>query len=261
MAPPRDNVVHDTLPRPPAAGQYLTRCGLSPAPLLKGHGSTPSLQLVINVGHRQQAVSVPHAQSYLTSAFLIPHAQICPRIPLALYTSRFTRLSRQSVFTYLPPHIFPPHISRSLAQKKKTLPQKAVSPRATPRTAPPPSSRPRPHPPPGDPTMRTTQTLPAPSPPPYSPNRWRSSPESADYFGRANPTTLQHQQRPQLFHPQQVYFHTPPCGHRSTPDPLPSHRPHPLQRSSSYPQPSSKPSSPGDDHPGFSLNPHRGKGQ
>ena len=103
MAPPRD-VVHDTLPRLLAAGQYLTRCGLSPAPLLKGHGSTPSLQFLIDVGHRQKAVSVPHAQSYLTSAFL-------------------TYLSRKSALAYLPPHIYPPHISRSLARsfKKKSL--------------------------------------------------------------------------------------------------------------------------------------------
>ena len=36
VAPPRDNVVHDTLPRPPAAGRDLTRCGLSPAPPFKG---------------------------------------------------------------------------------------------------------------------------------------------------------------------------------------------------------------------------------
>ena len=57
-----------------------------------------------------------------------------------------------------------------------------------------------------------------PSPPPYSLNRWRSS--SVDCFGRANPTTPQHQQRLQPLHSQQVYFHTPPCGHHSTSDPL-----------------------------------------
>ena len=36
MTPPRDDVVHDTSPRPPEAGQDLTRCGLSPAPPFKG---------------------------------------------------------------------------------------------------------------------------------------------------------------------------------------------------------------------------------
>ena len=36
------------------------------------------------------------------------------------------------------------------------------------------------------------------------------------------------QQRSQPLHPQLIYFHTPPCGHHSTSDPLPSHRPHPL---------------------------------
>ena len=56
MAPPRDYVVHDTSPRPPAARRDLARCGPSPAPLSKGHGSTPSLQFLIDVGHRQQAV-------------------------------------------------------------------------------------------------------------------------------------------------------------------------------------------------------------
>ena len=143
-----------------------------------------------------------------------------------------------------------------------------MSPRPTPRAAPPPSSRSRPHPPPGDPTMQMTQTLPAPSPP-CSPNRWRSS--SVGYFGRANPTTPQHQQRPQPLHPRQVCFHTPPCGHRSISDSVPSYRPHPLQRylrkllsARKYQvihnlRPNRL--SPGDDHPGFSLNSHWGKGQ
>ena len=59
VAPPRDDVVHDTSPRPPEAGQDLTRCGLSPAPFLKEHGFTPSLQFLINVSHCQQAVFPP----------------------------------------------------------------------------------------------------------------------------------------------------------------------------------------------------------
>ena len=116
-------------------------------------------------------------------------------IPLASHTSR----ANPSLHTFRPTYFRPTYLARSL-KKKKPLPQKAVSPRATPRIAPPPSSRPKPHPPPGDAAMRMVQTLPASSPraPPYSPNRWRSSSESADYFGRANPTMLQHQQRPQL---------------------------------------------------------------
>ena len=51
VAPPRDDVVHDTSPRPPEAGQDLTRCGLSPAPPFKGTW----FHLVATIPHQRRS--------------------------------------------------------------------------------------------------------------------------------------------------------------------------------------------------------------
>ena len=55
VAPPRGYVVRDTSPCP-RLGKTLRNVDFRRLTLLKGHGSTPSLQSLINVGHRQQAV-------------------------------------------------------------------------------------------------------------------------------------------------------------------------------------------------------------
>ena len=48
-------------PGHPRLGKTLRDVDFRRLPLLKGHGSTPSLQFLINVGHRQQAVFHPPA--------------------------------------------------------------------------------------------------------------------------------------------------------------------------------------------------------
>ena len=51
-------------PGRPRLGKTLRDVDFRRLPLLKGHGSTPSLQFLINVGHRQQAVFHPPAPQW-----------------------------------------------------------------------------------------------------------------------------------------------------------------------------------------------------
>ena len=84
VAPPRDDVVHDTSPQPPEAGQDLTRCGLSPAPPFKGTW----FRLVATIPHQRRS---PPAGCFAVSSHTVAFGGI--RFCSLLAHGRFRRRS------------------------------------------------------------------------------------------------------------------------------------------------------------------------